>query len=326
MSNNKGLIDFISKTSPQKLQVEEDLGSGYVRLNVSEAQRRQAKHDIRTAEDALVELLRNSHDANATKIYIASWKENNLRKIVVIDNGQGIPEHLQKLIFEPRVTSKLNSLVIDKYGVHGRGMALYSISENCLLAKITESKRGVLTAIKLVIDTNQLPEKANQSTWPTFDSKGRIKEGPRNFIRHCLEFNLAHPSLSIFIGSPTQILTTLEKESDYITKEQNASILHKEASQIGLEVSFRNCQRIIYNEINSLEPVLKQINYKTTTKSKKQNLSNFLSSQDLELILEKTKEIVDENAREYFITVSDDANIIKVSNKLKIILPLEIKE
>lgn len=327
MSNNKGLIDFIDKTSPEKLQVEEDLGQGYVRLNISEAQQRQAKHDIRTAEDALVELLRNSRDAKSTHIYVAFWKENNIRKIVVIDNGEGIPVQLQSQVFEPRVTSKLNSLVIDKYGVHGRGMALYSVSENCLSSIVTTSKRGAVTAVKLVIDTKQLPERANQSSWPSFNSKGKIKEGPKNFIRNCLEFNLEHPKLQIYLGPPTQILATMLSNNQNIFRDWKADSLNKYAKQLGLDISLRNCQRIAYGQIERLKSLLKEINYKKATRGlAKNSIASLLSQNDLQELLEKVKEISNEKGREYFITISDDANIIKVGNKLKINLPLEIKE
>jgi hypothetical protein len=55
------LIDFISSVSGDAyLKVEETLGDGYVRLRVSEAERRQAKHDIRSFE----ELPRRSRAAN----------------------------------------------------------------------------------------------------------------------------------------------------------------------------------------------------------------------------------------------------------------------
>ena len=41
------LLDFVSAVSGDTfLKVEETLGDGYVRLKVSEAERRQAKHDI----------------------------------------------------------------------------------------------------------------------------------------------------------------------------------------------------------------------------------------------------------------------------------------
>lgn len=63
MSSDK-LTDFIEDvTGDSHLRVEDDLGDGFVRLRVSEAERRQARHDIRSSEDIVIEMLRNARDA-----------------------------------------------------------------------------------------------------------------------------------------------------------------------------------------------------------------------------------------------------------------------
>ena len=42
------LVGFVASMGGERsLRVEENLGEGYVRLRVAEAERRQAKHDIR---------------------------------------------------------------------------------------------------------------------------------------------------------------------------------------------------------------------------------------------------------------------------------------
>ena len=53
MTDDDGsLIDFVQSVSGETfLKVEENLGDGFVRLRISEAERRQAKHDIRSVED-----------------------------------------------------------------------------------------------------------------------------------------------------------------------------------------------------------------------------------------------------------------------------------
>ena len=112
------------------LRVETDLGGGFVRLRSSEAERRQAAQDIRSSEDIIIEMLRNARDAHASNIFVACTREGSTRRIVMIDDGDGVPKHLQQTVFEPRVTSKLDSMHMDKWGVHGRGMALYSIAVN----------------------------------------------------------------------------------------------------------------------------------------------------------------------------------------------------
>ena len=55
------LAAFVERvTSKSLFRVESDLGHGFVRLKVSEAERRQAKQDIRCVEDAVIEMLRNA--------------------------------------------------------------------------------------------------------------------------------------------------------------------------------------------------------------------------------------------------------------------------
>ena len=66
MAEDSSLLGFVSSLGGgDPLRVEENLGDGYVRLRVLEAERRQAKHDIRCVEDVLIELLRNARDAGA---------------------------------------------------------------------------------------------------------------------------------------------------------------------------------------------------------------------------------------------------------------------
>lgn len=57
-----------------------------------------------------------------------------MKTLAFLDDGDGIPIEMHERVFEPRVTSKLETMVMDKWGVHGRGMALYSIKANTLEA------------------------------------------------------------------------------------------------------------------------------------------------------------------------------------------------
>ena len=151
------LRDFITQVSGDRyLRVEEDLGSGFVRLNSAEAERRQAKHDIRCVEDIVIEMLRNARDAGANAIFVATSREGDVRQLTVLDNGSGVPDHMRERIFEPRVTSKLETMVMDTWGVHGRGMALYSVRENVEDARVLSSAPGKGTAIKIVADATQI--------------------------------------------------------------------------------------------------------------------------------------------------------------------------
>ena len=111
MSDANELISFIASMSGEgNLRVEENLGEGYVRLRVSEAERRQAKHDIQHVEDIVIEMLRNARDAGADKVFLATTKEDGVRTLVFLDNGSGVPQDMQEQIFDARVTSKLESM------------------------------------------------------------------------------------------------------------------------------------------------------------------------------------------------------------------------
>ena len=94
------------------IKVEEDLGNGFVKLKISEAERRQALQDINSVEDIIIEILRNSRDAASKNIYIATKKVASKRRLIYcIDDGTGIPLKFHDLIFQSRVTSKLENSV-----------------------------------------------------------------------------------------------------------------------------------------------------------------------------------------------------------------------
>jgi hypothetical protein len=75
MQNNSDINKFFSELDLENiLNVEEDLGEGFVKLRISEAERRQALQDIKCTEDIVVELLRNSRDAKQ-KIFLLELKK-----------------------------------------------------------------------------------------------------------------------------------------------------------------------------------------------------------------------------------------------------------
>lgn len=234
----QSLAGFVAATSAgSALRIEEDLGSGFVRLLVSEAERRQAKQDIRCVEDALLELLRNARDAHATRIYVATGRSGGQRRLVVLDDGDGIPAHLHQRIFEPRVTSKLQTMHMDNWGVHGRGMALYSISQNAQSCRICASASGLGTALEVLFNCASIPEKSDQFSWPELerltllpdgpsrDSTASATEvqipgklrGPHNIARCVVEFALSCPDhLRVYLGSVADIVATLQAPADVL--------------------------------------------------------------------------------------------------------------
>ena len=275
------LLDFVTSVSGDSfLKVEESFGDGYVRLNTSEAERRQAKHDIRSVEDIVVELLRNSRDAHAQRIFLASGRDGDVRQLTIVDDGVGVPRTMQERIFEPRVTSKLDSMVVDQWGVHGRGMALFSIRSNVTEARIAASDLHKGTALAVSCDTTKLTERADQSTWPTVEpgesGVEHVARGPHNIIRRVVEFGLEHPGIDLYIGSPSEILTTMtavaRRDSDAsellfcdnLSKlpvwqrpaaAQDAGELVDIAVELGMPVSERTAHRILGGEYAVLNSV-----------------------------------------------------------------------
>lgn len=270
-----GLLDFVSSLSGgDGMRVEESLGRGFVRLRVSEAERRQAKHDIRRVEDAVIELLRNSRDAGASRIFVASSRVGDVRTLVVIDDGAGVPEAMHERVFDARVTSKLDSMSVDRWGVHGRGMALYSIKMNALSAEIVASEVGRGCAMRIAFDVSAIPERAEQSAWPeaTLSNGQWVVRGPRNILRTCLEFALeTGNSCKVYVGSPSEVVATMrgrcqasplaasvQASGDDMPLVEMASLardareLRACGSELGIEMSERTAHRIIKGEIGVL--------------------------------------------------------------------------
>lgn len=271
------LIQFVSSLKGgDGLRVEETLGGGYVRLRVSEAERRQAKHDIRCVEDAVIELLRNARDAGARHIFVATSREANIRTITMLDDGSGIPPHMHQRVFDARVTSKLDSMLMDRWGVHGRGMALYSIAQNAQDARVTSSQVGMGTSIRCVFDVSTLQERADQSSWPTVVGEGASLEvrGPKNILRACVEFALeAKDVCNVYVGSPSEIIATLralgQRDPDALgagfpecmemvrvidgpCMASDARELRYVSGHLGIDMSERTAHRIIKDQISPL--------------------------------------------------------------------------
>ncbi|MDP2183531.1 MAG: ATP-binding protein [Actinomycetota bacterium] len=283
--DTNSLIDFVTAVSGETyLKVEEDLGDGFVRLRISEAERRQAKHDIRSFEDVVVELLRNARDAHAQRIFVASTREGDIRTMTVIDDGVGIPAGLHERVFEPRVTSKLESMVVDRWGVHGRGMALFSVRSSVVSASIAASDAHKGTAVVVVSDPIHLTERADQSSWPVVerDEAGAltVTRGPHNVVRRTLEFACEHPGIDVYLGSPAEILATLHgvarSEFDptgllFCDDPERLAVWQRPAASsdaadlvdiaraIGLAVSERTAHRVLAGELVPLDTVVHQV-------------------------------------------------------------------
>lgn len=285
-ADSGALADFVSTMGGDRaLRVEESLGEGFVRLRVAEAERRQAKHDVRCVEDALIEMLRNARDAGARHIYVATAREGDLRATTMLDDGSGIPDDMHDRVFEARVTSKLESVHMDRWGIHGRGMALFSIRENAVSAEVVSSAPGKGTALRVVTDATVLPERADQSSWPTVgvDDDGReaCVRGPHNIVRTCCEFALEERgACEVYLGSPAEIVATARARSvqsvdgadllfidsldrlpviERLRAAADARELREQAVSLGLEMSERTAHRIVSGQIKPLRSVVSRL-------------------------------------------------------------------
>lgn len=267
------LLGFVSSLGGgDGLRVEENLGEGFVRLRVSEAERRQAKHDIRRVEDVVIELLRNARDAGARRIYVGTAREGDLRTTVVVDDGTGIPEDMREHVFEARVTSKLETMRMDRWGVHGRGMALYSIRERCSSAEVLDSGVGRGTAIRVVSDASELQERADQSTWPAVSRSAggiEIASGPHNIVRTCCEFALEERGCRVYLGSLNELAATLRARHpsggepvrvvDRLALASGAGELRDVAGELGMAMSERTAYRVAAGEVRPVPDVLSRL-------------------------------------------------------------------
>ncbi|MGN0301709.1 MAG: ATP-binding protein, partial [Anaerotardibacter sp.] len=203
------------------------------------------------------------------------------RYLSMIDNGDGVPGGLHETVFEPFVTSKLDTIHTDRWGVHGRGMALYSIRENTQRATILNSKPGLGSVFQVLSDTTVLTEKKDQSSFPVItrdENGGLVLRGPHNIIRTSLEFAIdERRGVTVFFGSPTEIAATLYSfnrkalsilDSVFNDEIENTPYIQRLAlaydddsfveiaASLGLPLSNRSAYRILKGEIPPLQPLL----------------------------------------------------------------------
>lgn len=267
----------------ESFRIEHDFGFGFVELKSTEADRRQAAQDIRCVEDIIIELLRNSRDAASKNILIATYKHANVRSFVVIDDGLGIPEPMHENIFKPRVTSKLNTAHMDPWGMHGRGMALYSIKERSINSYVCNSSSGNGCSMRIDIDLGKVPEKRDQSTFPYFEivDSTHAMRGPKNILRTIAEFAITHKDeLNIYCGSPSEICATLlkigneavpPKERIFGESSESRKLIEslsfassvegftETAKLLGLDISLRSSRRIMDGEIAPLISIFERV-------------------------------------------------------------------
>ena len=351
------LIDFVSSVEGDAhLAIEENLGDGFVRLRTAEAERRQAKHDIRCVEDIVIEMLRNARDAHARHIYLASWREDKLRHLTFVDDGDGVPEALQEAIFEPRVTSKLETMVMDRWGVHGRGMALYSIRANSLDAHLAVSREGEGSSFAVETDTEELAERSDQSSYPKLsrdpeDGKLHVESGPHNIVRTCVEFALAERErVSVYLGTPADTVAALIVRGRRALDDErllfcddvselpvclraaaatDAAELVSIAEQLALPISERTAHRILSGQIAPAScPLSKLVGGARAREPKapsiyKDRRGLKVGKEDLERFRRALEGSFDTLAQRYFIQLADAPKVHVGKDAITVRFPIE---
>jgi Histidine kinase-, DNA gyrase B-, and HSP90-like ATPase len=211
-----------------------DLGAGFARLTGVEGARRGPSR-ITHVEDALLELARNSRDAGAARIYVASaLKGRRYRTITVIDDGHGIPQSHRDLIFEPGVTTRHLNPIRDPHdpnsSPHGAGLSLYQIKNLSLETRVLSTSSP--TAIQVTFDTNAIPERSLQAT--TRPSNTNLRATLEHFTA-----STHSPRLQAYYGPPARILATLLRHR-IIQPKRGSVALRKAALALGLAVSMRS--------------------------------------------------------------------------------------
>lgn len=347
-------VETVSGTG--HLRVEHDFGDGFVRLQISEAERRQAAQDIRCTEDVVLELLRNSRDAHATHVFVSVSREGDKRVLTVIDDGCGIPQSMHRLVFEPRVTSKLDTSHMDAWGLHGRGMALYSIAENSEQAYVVDSSPDMGCSIRIETNLSKLPEKTDQSSFPTFEMSdgNEVKiRGPKNILRTICEFAIeSRAQCCVFIGSPAEVVSTLyaygvstlsaidrlfgQDDSRIplakrLSKAGDPTSLANAASLIGLDISDRTARRILDGEIEELDQILDRITLTThekETHAKRQRggladaRSFRLLPQDAELLSSSLRGVLEDIAERYYLEKDVVPSVKARKDRITITIPV----
>ena len=236
-----------------------DLGSGFARLLGAEGLRRSPAK-IRYVEDALLELLRNSRDAGARNIYVASsLRSRRYRELVVIDDGRGIPETHKRLIFQPGVTTRHLTPVsydddarnaAEAGALHSAGLSLYHIKNAATFAEVLSASAP--TSVKVVFDTRTLPEKSLQSN--ARPSKTNL---PATLARFARQAPPQAPRL--YHASSARVLARLLKNRIIQSDEaMDAGWLREEAASLGLEVSLRTVQRVLAGKVPAAEEVVSE--------------------------------------------------------------------
>lgn len=177
-------------------------------------------------------------------------------------------------------------------------MALYSIAQNSVDARIINSSSGIGASLYVKADTKALSEKRDQSTFPDFyinENTELVVRGPKNIIRTACEFAVENRNrVNVYVGSPVEIAATLYNLSlkqstmssvfndpdnntklvDLVGFSSDVHDFKEYAAQIGILLSKRTARRIMDGDIKPQESILERISNKGISSKSNRVLSN----------------------------------------------------
>jgi DNA mismatch repair protein MutL len=159
---------------------------------------------------AVKELIENAIDAKADTITIV-LEESGLKRITVIDNGEGMTPADLQVCFMPHTTSKIHSIEnlhqINTLGFRGEALAsIAAISNMTIKSRTHKGGDGVIIEIK----SGEIHKKAPTGIPPgtqitvnnlfyTTPARKKFLKSARTEFRHCIElltkYALAYPSI-----------------------------------------------------------------------------------------------------------------------------------
>ncbi len=136
-------------------------------------------------------MLRNARDAFTRPNIFVACREGSTRRIVMIDDGDGVPKHLQRTVFpKPRVTSKPDSMrQYGQVGCYGAACFVFHRGKRRICNYFGHRIPGLRSAFVIQTDLNKLPEKTDQSSFPTFElnEAGTVAvRGPEEYPTNCV--------------------------------------------------------------------------------------------------------------------------------------------
>lgn len=178
---------------------------------------------------AVKELVENSIDANATSITI-DIEESGLKKIAVIDNGEGMDKDDLSLSFLPHTTSKISGMEelakVRSFGF--RGEALHSIS--AISRMVVQSRTIDMQGGNELFIEGGIPQGVKKIGMPVGTSifvydlffntpvrKKFLKSGTaeaRHILDIVIQMALAHPSIGFKFIHNQKVVIDLPREQD----------------------------------------------------------------------------------------------------------------